>query len=307
MALSVLVTGGAGFIGSHVVRELLAAGHHVTVVDNLSGGSRDVVPAGVRFILGDVVHPEVWMTEVPHVDVVVHLAAQVSVPVGESFPVRDAETNYLGTLKILETARALGVAEVRFASSAAVYGNPRRLPLEETAEIAPTSFYGISKMAAESAVLHYTDLHGMIGVVFRIANCYGPGQRAEGEGAVVAAFATSFARGQAPVIHGDGHQTRDFIFVRDVARAFATRLMDTPATLLQLSTGRATSVEFLWHLMANTAGAGSAVPRFGPQRPGDIRDSVLDPTRATQWGFSAQTRLEAGIPETYRSIVAPRG
>ncbi len=299
--MRIVVTGGAGFIGSHVVEVLIAAGHEVWVVDNLTAGRLDQVAPAARCLVGDVLHPDEWGGEVPGVDVVIHLAAQVSVSYGEAHPGEDGATNLLATIAMLQWAKKKGAQEFRFASSAAVYGVPAALPLDETSALAPLSFYGKHKEAAEWAVRHYGRTHGMVGVALRLANVYGPRQRNEGEGAVVAAFATRLAHRQPAIIHGDGGQSRDFVFVGDVANAFAARLGALPAEGLtaNIGTGRSTTIEALWRTMARLVGDDPAAVRYGPPRAGDIRDSVLSPERAkTALGFVPKTAIEAGLRET---------
>ncbi len=307
--MRVLVTGGAGFIGSHVVEALLQADHRVVVLDNLSGGLAELVTPPAQLVVGDVRHPEDWSDQVPAVDAVIHLAAQVSVPRGEAEPLEDGSTNLMGTLKMLDWARAHGAREFRFASSAAVYGVPASVPIDESAPLAPLAFYGLHKQAAEWDVRHFCELHQMAGIVFRLANVYGPRQRAEGEGAVVAAFAVALASGQVPVLHGDGGQSRDFIFVEDVARAFASGIGEQRrGATVNIGTERSTTVLDLWRQMAAVAERDPEAIRFGPARPGDIRHSVLAVSRAHEdLGFRSEISLTAGLAKTYAYFSAFSG
>lgn len=299
--MRVLVSGGAGFIGSHVVEALLRADHQVWVVDSLKSGRAEFVPPAANFVLGDIRHPQRWSPLVPQVDVVIHLAAQVSVPDGEADPLEDGSTNLMGTLKMLDWAKGQGAREFRFASSAAVYGVPAYLPLDESAALAPLAFYGMHKQAAEWDVRHFCELNRMSGVVLRLANVYGPRQRDEGEGAVVAAFATALGSSQMPVLHGDGGQSRDFIFVEDVARAFVTGIGEQSGGLtLNIGTGKATTVLALWQQLARIAGSNPETVRFGPARPGDIRHSLLDVRAAEETlQFRAEVELSEGLAKTY--------
>lgn len=299
--MRIVVTGGAGFIGSHVVDVLTAAGHEVWVVDNLVAGRLDQVAPAARCLVGDVLRPDEWGGEVAGVDVVIHLAAQVSVPYGEAHPQADGATNLLATIAMLQWAEKKGAKEFRFASSAAVYGVPTHLPLDENAPLAPLSFYGKHKEAAEWAVRHYCLTHGMAGVVLRLANVYGPRQRDEGEGAVVAAFAGRLAHGEPAIIHGDGGQSRDFVYVGDVADAFAARLgqLSVQGLTANIGTGRPTTILALWRSMARLAGAEPAAVRYGSARAGDIRDSVLSAERAkADLEFIPKTDIETGLRET---------
>ena len=297
--MRVLVTGGAGFIGSHVVDYLLANGVDVVVVDNLSHGLLSRVPAGAQFIQGDVLHSSEWLAKVSEADALIHLAAQINVPHSEKFPQDDVRTNVLGTVEMLQAARQLHCREFRLASSAAVYGDNPRVPLDESEEAAPLSYYGLDKWVSEQYLRHEDKLGRMCGTVLRLANVYGPRQRAQGEGAVVAVFSDAAARGGSPVIDGDGGQTRDFVFVRDVARAFCYRLCETQhGGLYNIGTETATSIKELWGLLAAKAGVPTDAVKAGPAREGDIRHSRLKVQRAGAWGFHPIVSLSEGLSET---------
>ncbi len=298
--MRVLVTGGAGFIGSHVVEALLGDGRQVVVVDNLSHGLRAFVPPAAEFIQGDVLEADQWADQVGPVDAVIHLAAQISVPVSEAEPEEDVRTNVLGTVAMLKLAHRLGAREFRFASSAAVYGDNPHVPLAEEASGDPLSYYGLDKWLAEFYVRHEERVRGLKGTVLRMANVYGPRQRTQGEGGVVAMFSEALAQGLAPTIFGDGMQTRDFIAVADVARAFTHRLGERePGGTYNIATETATTVGEVWRILATEAGADPARINYGPDRPGDIRHSRLKIARALAWGFRATVPLPEGLKETY--------
>lgn len=305
--MRVLVTGGAGFIGSHVVARLVVGGHDVTVVDDLSRGRREWVDPAARLVVGDVRHPDRFRDRLDPVDAVIHLAAQVSVPVGERSPLDDGSTNVMGTLKTLVLAHDLGAGEFRFASSAAVYGAPDRVPIPESAPIRPQSFYGAHKYAAEWDVRHFCAERGMRPVVLRLANVYGPRQAAEGEGAAVAAFCAAAAHALVPVIHGDGGQSRDFIFVDDVARAFVKDLgVKKPGLTVNIGRGERTTIAELWRTIAELAGLSPDAVHHGPSRPGDVRESLFDVTRArVEFGFEATTPLREGLRATLAYFATP--
>ena len=297
--MKVLVTGGAGFIGAHVVRALIRAGHEPLVLDRLDFGVNSWLPE-VPLVQGDVADPAAVRPLLPPVAVVIHLAAQISVPVAESDPVATARDNVVGTVGALELAAQLGAREFRWASSAAVYGDPTgAVPIVEDSSVAPQSIYGLTKWGAERLAAHLAAIRGVNLVTLRLANVYGPGQRTAGEGGVVARFCDALADGDAMVREGDGEQTRDFIYVEDVARAFLVRLGSSPSVLFNIGTGEATSVNRLGQLLAEAAGR-SALWRDAAPRPADIRDSVFDPEPARRWGFQAQTPLAEGLALTWR-------
>ncbi len=299
--MHLLITGGAGFIGSHIAPLALEQGHQVTIVDNLSQGIPENIPPGAEFVYGDILDPENWMGKVAPVDAVIHLAAQISVPAGEKDPLEDLRLNLEGTLKMLITGKNLGAKQFRLASSAAVYGSEWRLPLKEGLMVSPMAFYGWSKFTAERYVFHFAELHGLEAIVLRLANVYGPRQRTQGEGGVVAMFCEAFAQDRLPEIHGDGSQTRDFVYVGDVARAFLHRLTDPgPARVYNVCTEAATQVRELATMLAGLSHKNADDFRRGPTRPGDIHDSVLSSREAERWGFLAITSLAEGLDLTWK-------
>ncbi|BAS28885.1 NAD-dependent epimerase/dehydratase family protein [Limnochorda pilosa] len=295
-----LVTGGAGFIGSHVVRLLLEAGHQVAVLDDLSAGRPERVPQGVSL-------HRVQLEEAGAVDEVVaqvrpqavfHLAAQVDVQAAVREPLRDLTVNVAGSLVLLEACRRNGVEHLVYSSSAAVYGEPERLPLPEEAACKPLSPYGASKLAAEGYCWVYGAGAGLRTTVLRYANVYGPGQEARAEGGVVASFATRLAQGEPPRIFGSGRQTRDFIYVTDVARANLAAL-EGPGGLFNVGTGRERSVLELAQVLLELAGRQDLQPRTEPARPGEIERSALDPGRAgTVLGWHPRVDLREGLART---------
>lgn len=299
--MRVLVTGGAGFIGSHVVEALLKRGDQVVVVDNLSHGVRAFVPPGVMFIEKDILAWRDWVDGVETVDAVIHLAAQISVPVSLDMPDEDVRLNVLGTVAMLQASRALSAREFRLASSAAVYGDNPRLPLDEGDAGQPLSYYGLDKWIAESYVHYEERMHGLKGVVLRLANVYGPRQRTQGEGGVVAMFSEALARGQRPTMFGDGQQTRDFIAVEDIAAAFLHRLgLAEPGGLYNIGTEQAVTIRTIWEILADASGVSADDLVRAPDRPGDIRHSRLRVGRATAWGFQPQVPLTGGLQRTLR-------
>lgn len=298
--MRVLVTGGAGFVGAHVVRLLLAAGHSVAVLDDLSTGRPERVPPEVKLhrvaVEDAAAVDQVLAGEEPQA--VIHLAAQVDVQVALREPLRDLTVNGLGSVALLEACRRHGVGQVVYASSAAVYGEPERLPLDEGARCRPLSPYGASKLAAEGYFWVYAQSLGLKGTILRFANVYGPGQEARGEGGVVASFAARVAQGRPPRIFGSGRQTRDFVYVTDVARAVLAAL-EGPGGLFNVSTGREASILELARLFLEGAGRPGLEPVFEEARPGEIERSALDPGLArTVLGWRPRVDLPQGVART---------
>jgi UDP-glucose 4-epimerase len=300
-----LVTGGAGFIGSTLVDRLLAEGHSVDVIDDLSTGSLTNL-RGARSSAGgqlavhqmDVRSPEVieLMTR-RRPEVVFHLAAQADVRVSVAEPVFDAEVNVIGTLRVLEGARAARADRVVFAASGGtLYGEPEvsELPLKESLPQRPLSPYGVSKKSAIDYLVAYRELHSLEFVALALANVYGPRQDPHGEAGVVAIFAERLLTGQPVTIYGDGEQTRDFVYVDDVVDAFVRGATKGGGLLCNIGTGRETSVNELFAEMAAQAGV-DAIPTFQPLRPGELQRSALDPSRAgIQLGWTSWTDLGTG-------------
>ena len=300
-----LVTGGAGFIGSTLVDRLLAEGHSVDVVDNLSTGSlanlADARAVGERNLTVhnlDVRSAEVVDLMVRHrPEVVFHLAAQADVRVSVAEPIFDADVNVLGTLRVLEGARASGADRVVFAASGGtLYGEPdvSELPVKESLPHRPLSPYGVSKKSAVDYLVAYRELHSLEFSALALANVYGPRQDPHGEAGVVAIFAERLLRGQSVTIFGDGEQTRDFVYVDDVVDAFVRGATKGGGLVCNIGTGRETSVNELYREMALQAGV-EAVAQYAPLRQGELLRSSLDPSRAgIHLGWKPWTGLGAG-------------
>ncbi len=305
--MRVVVTGGAGFIGSGLVYALISGRSEVAIIDDLSTGSMDNVHPAAAFRRLDITGPglaEAIAAASP--DVVVHLAAQVSVPVSIADPELDRRVNVEGTRAVAEAAVAAGARRVLFASSAAVYGDPTELPLTEESPTAPAVPYGHSKLAAEGVLSEVLRPAGVDFAALRFANVYGPRQKAEGEGGVVAQFGTRMARRETPVIYGNGKQTRDFIFVADVVNA-CVQAAEFEGTLAlpgangpayNISTGRATSVNTLAEGLRVTMRYPGTIEHADP-RPGDVEESVLSPEKAERiFGWRAAVELQTGLGGT---------
>lgn len=304
--MRITVTGGAGFIGSNLVDRLLAAGHRVDVVDNLSTGRTANLAAaraahGDRLALheADVTDPGVTALIAGLTpEVVIHLAAQIDVRLSVADPVADALTNVIGTLRVLDGARLGGARKVIFTSSGgAVHGSmrPGEPPAAETAPRRPESPYGVSKMVILDYLPVYRELYGLDFTAIAPANVYGPRQDAFGEGGVVAIFGSRLLRGEPCTIFGDGLQSRDFVYVGDLADAYMRALDAGSGRVFNIGTGVETSVLALYETMAAAAGV-SVAPHFAPGRPGEAQRSCLDPTAAREaLGWDAATPLASGV------------
>ena len=302
--MKVLVTGGAGFIGSHIVDQLLAEGHQVVVVDDLSTGSLDNVNPQASFVRLSVLDGELLgLFAREKFDAALHLAAQTIVGSSLEHPDIDARVNVLGTLQVLEGCRQHGVERIIFASTAAVYGDTADLPVPEEAPGQPASFYGLSKLTAERYIQMYHALYGLNYLILRYANVYGERQGDRGEGGVVSIFAGCLCRNNRLNIYGDGGQTRDFVYVGDVAAANVAAVT-TPQTnrILNISSQTETSVNELASLFAEIAGE-AACPAYHPARSGDILRSTLrnrEACAALDW--QPRTGLREGLERTYKAL-----
>src|SRR5215471_4010827 len=299
--MNILVTGGAGFIGSHMARRHLADGHRVIVVDDLSAGRRDAVPEGARLIQADIAEADLEpVLRHGKIDFVSHHAAQIDLRHSVSDPLFDARSNILGSLKLLEACRRAGVKRVLFSSTGgALYGEPEGgRPAPETHATDPVSPYGCAKLSIEKYLHYYRVIHGFQTQVFRYANVYGPGQNGMGEAGVVAIFCETILHGRRPKIRGDGGQTRDYVYVGDLVRAAVAALASSESGTWNIGTGIETSVNRLFALIAKALGY-SHKPDFVEQPPGEQRRSVLDGSAAQRdLGLPRYTPLDEAIPIT---------
>lgn len=294
------MTGGAGFIGSHLVEALLARGDDVRVVDDLSSGRRENVPAGVELHELDVRDEELEaLAERLRPEVVFHLAAQADVGTSIERPTFDAEVNVVGTVRVLEAARAAGARVVFTSTGGAIYGECER-PAREDDEPRPFSPYAASKLAAEGYLSTWNRLRGTSHVACRLANVYGERQLATLEGGVVAIFLERLLAGQPTEIFGDGTQTRDFVYVGDVVEAFLAAAAAPGGGVYNVGSGVATSILELHRLCTVVAGC-EQEPGFREPRPGEVLHSVLDPARAArELPWLPRTQLAAGLTRTAR-------
>lgn len=299
IVMRILVTGGAGFIASHIVDKLIKLKHHVCIVDNLFAGKEDNINDKATFYKCDITEMEKLkiVFEVEKPEVVIHHAAQIDIQASIKNPVFDAEVNIIGTINILECCREFGVRKIIYPSSAAVYGKPKYLPVEENNEVDPISFYGISKHTPEHYIKSYAQLYGFTYSIFRYANVYGERQNPKGEGGVVSIFVDKLLNNQTPFIFGNGEQTRDFIYVKDIAEANILALYKGDNEIMNISSNKATTVNEVFMLISNITG-GNVEAIYKDIRKGDIEHSYLNNDKARKkLGWKVRFKLEDGLRE----------
>ncbi|MGO8971134.1 MAG: NAD-dependent epimerase/dehydratase family protein [Myxococcaceae bacterium] len=298
--MKVLVSGGAGFIGSHVCDVFLAAGHHVVALDNLSSGRRENLAPDVALLVEDIRSPEAAaLVRRERPDILCHLAAQMDVRRSVADPRFDADTNILGFLNLLEAARTAGVRKVVFSSTGgAIYGEQDVFPAPETHPIRPVSPYGVSKAAGELYLGYYRAQYGLRSVSLRYANVYGPRQNPHGEAGVVAIFSERLLSAQPCTIYGTGRQTRDFVYVVDVARANLLASEQPVEGPVNIGTGVETDITRLHSLLAEAAGRPEP-PRYAEAKPGEQQRSSLDVALAARvLGWTPSVGLAEGLART---------
>ncbi len=303
--MKIIVTGGAGFIGSHIVDAYVAGGYQVVVVDNLSTGRSAHVHPGARLVKIDINDPdlvELFRAERP--DVINHHAANASVARSVREPVFDAGENILGTLNVLEAACLADVGKIIYISSGgAMYGEVEYLPMDEEHPASPVSPYALSKHTGERYVQLYGEAYGLRWTSLRYANVYGPRQDPYGEAGVVGIFCQNLLDGVVPEIYWDGEQTRDFCYVGDCARANLLALEAGDGQAYNVGTGTGTSINTLFDTLIDVAGQ-ELTPRRGPRRPGDARHSYLDCSKIErELGWRATVGLREGLEKTWNHFV----
>lgn len=298
--MKVLVTGGAGFIGSHIVDGLVKLNHEVSIIDNLYTGSEKNINKNAKFYRCDITNKETLklVFELERPQVVIHHAAQIDVQTSLRRAKFDAKVNIGGTINILECCREFKVRKIVYPSSAAVYGDPKYLPIDENHPINPISFYGVSKHTPEHYIKIYSELYDIKYTIFRYANVYGERQGAKGEGGVISIFIDKFLNGEAPVIFGDGDQTRDFIYVKDVAKANILAIDKGDNEILNISTNTQVSINKLFEIMREIFDA-KIMTIYRKPRDGDIKDSYLDNIKSKMTiGWNNEYGLQEGLKET---------
>ncbi len=301
--MKILVTGGAGFIGSHIVDQCIEAGHEVAIIDNLwdeGGGKRTNVNAQAHFYRADITDEEAMRRIFDEFkpEIVSHQAAQHSVAVSTKKPKLDAQVNVLGLLNILENCTRVGVRKIVFASSGATYGTPARLPIDEEVIQRPESPYGITKMVTEHYLRYWHDANGLTYTALRYGNVYGPRQDPNGEAGVIAIFAKRFLAHEPVRIDWDGEQRKDYVFVKDVARANLLALEHGNNDIFCIGTGRPVSVNEIYNELAKITGYQPEITR-APKRPGDIYLAYFNSVKAEHHlGWKPAVNFEDGARAT---------
>jgi UDP-glucose 4-epimerase len=299
--MKILVTGGAGFIGSHIVNAYINAGHDVIVIDDLSSGEIKLLNPKAKFYHLDINSPEVKaILEKEKITVINHHAAQISVSASVSNPLFDANSNIIGTLQLLQNAVSLNIEKFIFASTGgAMYGEQKTFPANEEQPCQPLSPYAISKLSAETYINYFGTQYGLNTTVLRYSNVYGPHQNPHGEAGVVAIFCERLLKDQQPIINGDGEQTRDFVYVRDIVQANTIALNSQCSGLFNVGTGKETSVNSLTRCLIKASAVTTSI-EHGPAKKGEQKRSSIDSGKLLKgFGWKPSVSVEKGLLETF--------
>lgn len=295
------MTGGAGFIGSNLVDRLIEEGHKVVVIDNLSTGKMENVHNEAKFYQLDICSKKIRdIFKKEKIEIVYHEAAQIDVQKSINDPMFDGDVNILGTINVLEACKKANVKKIIYPSSAAAYGEPKYLGIDENHPINPISYYGISKYTPENYIRTYSELYNIDYTIFRYSNVYGIRQDPKGEGGVIAIFMDKLFKGESPTIFGDGSATRDFIYVEDIVEANIKALHRGSKEVFNIGTGKATSIKELFYLMKEIMDVDLEV-KYGEEREGDIKNSFFNINKAKEEiGWIPKYRIEEGLYKTIR-------
>ncbi len=299
--MKMLVTGGAGFIGHHLVHALVKEGHEVIVLDNLSSGDKSRLPKEAEFIQGDVLQIN-SLSLSTDIDTIFHLAAQIDVGQSLQDPLNDAEQNVLGTLAVADFAKRNGIPKVIFSSTAAVYGDTEALPLKEAEALNPKVPYGLSKLVAEQYLTFYADNHGFQAVILRYANVYGPGQSTSKESGVISVFCKQVAEQKPLQINGDGENTRDFVYVEDIVRANIAAAKQDISGVFNISTETEVSLNTLVELLQECSEGALEVTHAEPREGDIIRSCLANKKAKQQLSWEPQESLISGLKKTLDSL-----
>jgi UDP-glucose 4-epimerase len=302
--MHILITGGAGFIGSHIQDEYLARGHSVTVLDNFATGKREYLNADATLVEGDVTDEALVrdLFKREKFDLVNHHAAQINVRYSFDDPVHDCQVNVIGTLHLLKAMIDFSVPKIIFASTGgAIYGDPRILPANEDTPLLPGSPYAIGKLTCESYIRNLSELYGIRYTILRYANVYGPRQVAQGEAGVIAMFTESILEGKPPVIFGTGMHTRDYVYISDVVEANVLSIDKGDGGVYNIGRGIETSVHEVYEAVSNAFGERALAAEFGEEFP-EVERIALDSSRASEeLGWEPRVDFATGVRETVKS------
>lgn len=298
--MKTLITGGAGFIGSHLVDKLIKQGHKVVVIDNLSTGKKENLNLQAEFYQLDILDSqisEIFKKEKP--EIVFHLAAQIDVRKSVADPIEDAKINILGSLNLLESCKKFGVKKIIFASTGgAIYGDADVVPTSEKEPALPISPYGITKLTIEKYLNYYHKVFNLPYISLRLANVYGPRQNSEGEAGVIAIFCDKLFENKQPIIFGDGNQTRDYVFVDDIVEAAILATENSKVGIFNVGTGIEININKLYQLISKKTGK-EIKPIFAPAKHGDLKRSCLDCAKIKQeLKWSPKYNIEKGLSKT---------